>query len=129
MSEATLEHANVTTADPAKTAEQLCRIFGWRVRWEGEAKNNGYAVHVGSEGSYVALYRPGEAVSSNPTDSYTTRGGLNHLGVVVSDLDAVEAKVVAAGYKPYSHADYAPGRRFYFRDSDQLEIEVVSYQN
>ena len=46
---------------------------------------------------------------------------------MVDDLDAVEAKVVQAGYEPYSHADYEPGRRFYFNDADGVEFEVVAY--
>jgi catechol 2,3-dioxygenase-like lactoylglutathione lyase family enzyme len=52
---------------------------------------------------------------------------LNHVGVVVEDLDATEAKVRAAGFAPHSHADYEPGRRFYFHDRDGIEFEVVSY--
>ncbi len=53
---------------------------------------------------------------------------LNHIGVEVDDLDATEARVVAAGLTPFSHADYEPGRRFYFLDPDGIEYEVVSYR-
>ena len=35
--------------------------------------------------------------------------------------------VVEAGFKPINHADYEPGRRFYFHDHDGIEYEVVSY--
>mgnify|MGYP003543838926 CR=1 FL=1 len=52
---------------------------------------------------------------------------LNHIGVQVDDLDAVEAKVLAAGLTPYSHDNYEPGKRFYFFDGDGVEFEVVSY--
>jgi hypothetical protein len=52
---------------------------------------------------------------------------LNHIGVVVADLDLVEAQVRKAGFTPQSHADYAPGRRFYFKDHDEIEYEVVQY--
>ncbi len=62
-------------------------------------------------------------------DSYTAPGALNHVGVVVEDLEATEARVVAAGFKPHSHADYEPGRRFYFDDADGIEFEVVSYNS
>jgi glyoxylase I family protein len=48
--------------------------------------------------------------------------------VQVDDLDAVEAKVAAAGLKPFGHDDYDPGRRFYFLDPDGIEYEVVSYR-
>ena len=54
---------------------------------------------------------------------------MNHVGIVVQDLDATEEKVIAAGLKPFSHMDYDPGRRFYFLDEDQVEYEVVSYSS
>ena len=57
---------------------------------------------------------PPGGTPAEPGDSYTTRGGLNHLGITVDDLDATEARVTAAGFVPRSHADYEPGRRFYF---------------
>ncbi len=126
MSEATLEHVNITVSDPLKTAERLCALFGWRIRWRGDAIHTGHSIHVGAEGSYVAVYRHPQDLADN-VDSYRTRAGLNHIGVVVDDLDDVEARVRAMGYEPHSHADYEPGRRFYFRDDDEIEFEVVSY--
>ncbi len=83
--------------------------------------------HVGDESTYIALYQHahqrGQAV-----DTYVTTGGLNHFGVTADDLDEVERKVKSAGLTPYSHADYEPGRRFYFEDHDGTEWEVVSYR-
>lgn len=119
---AELEHVNVTVADAEATAKMLCELFDWRVRWSGAAKENGYTFHVGPETSYVAVYSP-------PEGRTPPRGPdrLNHIGVVVDDLDAVEAKVKALGYAPHSHADYEPGRRFYFDEENGIEIEVVSY--
>ncbi|MGC1486268.1 MAG: VOC family protein, partial [Albidovulum sp.] len=38
-----------------------------------------------------------------------------------------EMLVRAAGYSPTNHADYAPGRRFYFNEENGVEFEVVSY--
>ena len=52
---------------------------------------------------------------------------LNHIGIVVDDLDAIEQKVIARGDAPNSHQDYEPGRRFYFEDENGIEIEVISY--
>jgi len=123
---ATLEHANLTVSDPKATAAWMCELFGWHIRWQGKAKDKGYTVHVGSNDSYLALYAPASAASAGK-DTYSTIGGLNHVGVVVDDLDATEARVKAAGFKPHMHADYEPGRRFYFNDSDSVEFEVVAY--
>lgn len=125
MSEPYLEHVNFTVTDPAATAQILCDLFDWKIRWKGAAKDDGMSYHVGGENSYVAIYSRG---GSQPQgDSYATPGAMNHLGVVVDDLDAVEARVKAAGFIPHNHADYEPGQRFYFMAPDDVEIEVVSY--
>lgn len=126
MAPAALEHVNVTVSDPEKTAQRLCELFDWKIRWQGSAIHGGFTVHVGAEDSYLAVYskdNPGDPAA----ESYFTRGGLNHIGITVGDLDAVEARVKAMGYSPYNHADYEPGRRFYFDDEDGIEFEVVSY--
>ncbi len=128
MTAATLEHVNVTVSDPLKTARRLCELFDWHIRWQGDAIHSGSTVHVGSDDSYVAVYTRGTPAAGS-ADSYSTRGGLNHIGVVVDDLDGVESKVLEAGYTTHSHADYEPGRRFYFHDDDEIEFEVVSYQS
>ncbi|MGJ8610282.1 MAG: VOC family protein [Octadecabacter sp.] len=123
-----LEHVNVTVADPDASAALLGAVFGWRVRWAGPAIHGGYSVHVGSETSYVAFYTGAEGgVMDAQQSSYAQKAGLNHIAVVVDDLDAVEAKVIARGYETHSHADYEPGRRFYFREENGIEIEVVEY--
>jgi catechol 2,3-dioxygenase-like lactoylglutathione lyase family enzyme len=126
MSRAILEHVNVTVSDPEKTADMLCDLFNWQIRWSGDSINGGKTIHVGSEGSYVALYSPKGAANAIGS-SYENLGGLNHIAVVVKDLDDVEARVKAAGFTPGNHGDYEPGRRFYFHDHDNIEYEVVSY--
>ncbi len=118
-----LEHINLTVRDAKVTANTLCTLFDWKIRWEGEVLDGaGYSIHVGSDKSYLAIYAPHDGSGAKGKD-----GPLNHVGVVVDDLDAVEAKVKAAGYKPHLHADYDPGRRFYFDDENSVEFEVASY--
>ncbi|AXS39459.1 VOC family protein [Breoghania sp. L-A4] len=126
MATAFLEHVNITVSDPVKTAENLEKLFGWHIRWQGEAKDNGWTVHVGNDTSYVAVYSVGQPKAPAET-SYHTRGGLNHVGVVVEDLQAAENRVKEMGYVPHSHADYEPGQRFYFDGDDGIEFEVISY--
>ncbi|MFZ5962968.1 VOC family protein [Thalassococcus sp. BH17M4-6] len=123
---ARLEHVNICVTDPKATAEVLGRLFGWRVRWEGAAMGDGYSVHVGDDRGYVALYRPGHEMNA-AEGKYRRWASLNHIGVVVEDLDALEAAVRAEGLRTHSHADYEPGRRFYFDGPDEVEYEVVSY--
>ncbi|MEP4196681.1 MAG: VOC family protein [Aliishimia sp.] len=124
---AMLEHTNYSVKDPHKTAAWMQNVFGWRIRWEGSAMNGaGYTVHVGTKDRYVALYAQ-SANTPSQEDNYQTIGSLNHIGIVVSDLAAVEENVKAAGFEPFNHADYEPGQRFYFFDQDKIEYEVVCY--
>jgi predicted enzyme related to lactoylglutathione lyase len=123
-----LEHLNLTASDPVALADLLCRLFDWHIRWQGNAIHDGHTVHVGGENNYIAIYggRPNGKLTE-PSDSYSTRTGLNHIGIVVENLDDTESRVKLAGFIPHSHSDYEPGRRFYFEGPEDLEIEVVSY--
>lgn len=121
-----LEHVNLTSSDPDRFANLMCDLFGWKIRWRGDATQGGHTIHVGEETSYIAVYTKGVRDAAM-TSSYETPGGLNHIAVVVDDLDATEEKVKAAGYVTENHGDYEPGRRFYFREDDGIEIEIVSY--
>jgi catechol 2,3-dioxygenase-like lactoylglutathione lyase family enzyme len=126
MTGSTLEHVNFTVADAPATAKWLCDVFGWKIRWQGPSINDGRSIHVGSDDDYLALYTP-KSTRPRGGNERDGIGNLNHVGIVVDDLDAVEAKVKALGYPTHSHADYEPGRRFYFDDENGIEFEVVSY--
>jgi catechol 2,3-dioxygenase-like lactoylglutathione lyase family enzyme len=119
-----IEHVNVTVSDPARAAALMERVFGWRIRWQGPARDGGQTIHVGSDDHYLALYRGSELLTP---DDFAKGRPLNHVGIEVGDLNAAEARVVAEGLVPFSHGDYEPGRRFYFLDPDGIEYEVVSY--
>ena len=123
---AQLEHLNITVPDARATAAMLEEVFGWHIRWEGEATGGGFSIHVGSDQTYLALYTPLGDLSA-PEPRYGRVGAMNHIGVTVEDLDAAEAAFKRLGYEPHHHADYEPGRRFYVFDGDQIEIEVVQY--
>lgn len=121
----TLEHINVTVRDANKTAEILGQIFDWKVRWAGSAKDNGIAVHLGTDNTYIALYSHDDKHVADTSSKTLTQ--LNHIGVQVDNLEAIEKKVKALGFTAYNHGDYEPGKRFYFNLDDGLEIEAVSY--
>lgn len=123
---ALLEHANITVSDAPRTAAWMADLFGWHTRWQGPSKDGGVSIHVGTSDQYIALYQPATPVRDG-TSSYVTRGGLNHLAVVVDDIHEMEQAVADAGFTPESHADYEPGRRFYFHDTDGIEYEIVQY--
>jgi len=126
MSTPRIEHVNVTVSNPERAARLMEELFGWQVRWKGAARNGGHTIHVGSKEHYLALYTGRDVTYT--ADDFAKGRPLNHVGIEVDDLDATEARVVAAGLKPFGHDTYDPGRRFYFLDPDGIEYEVVSYR-
>lgn len=125
MTQAYLEHANVTVRNPQASADMLKQLFGWKERWSGPAMSGGFTVHVGTDDHYVAFYT-GPA-GQDAAAHFPKSQPLNHLAFVVDDLDEVERRVTALGLKAINHGDYDPGRRFYFFDENGIEYEIVSY--
>ena len=118
-----IEHVNLTVSDPERISQLFQKLLGWHERWRGEAMAGGWTIHVGDETTYLALY------SDRKEHGRHAKGvPLNHVGLLVDDLDAAERVVVDAGLEPFNHDDYEPGRRFYFFDWDGIEFEVVSYK-
>ena len=100
MSQAILEHVNYTTKNPQKTAAWMQKVFGWTIRWEGPALNDGYTIHIGGDAFYIALYAPADAPLAS-SDPHRVQNGLNHLGVIVEDLAATEVAAKALGFVTY----------------------------
>jgi predicted enzyme related to lactoylglutathione lyase len=125
MPGAFIEHVNITVRDPERSAKLMHDLFGWHIRWQGPSLNGGRTIHVGDDQFYLALYTSEGA--ETPEDAFRKGRPLNHVGIVVDDLDDAERRIVAAGLEPFNHGDYEPGRRFYFFDYDGTEFELVSY--
>lgn len=91
--------------------------------------SGGHTIHVGTDDQYLALYTNEgvKAANDGAGPTFEKSQPMNHVAMTVDDLNAVEAKVVAAGLKPFGHDDYDPGRRFYFFDWNGIEFEIVSY--
>ena len=120
-----IEHVNITVRDPERSAQLMHDLFGWTIRWQGPSLLGGRTIHVGDDRFYLALYTHDGA--GTPDDTFRKGRPLNHIGIVVDDLDDLERRVEAAGLVPFSHGNYEPGRRFYFYDFDGTEFELVSY--
>ena len=123
MPKGQIEHANLSVTDPERSAKLFIDMLGWHERWRGQSKMGGDTIHVGDATTYLALY-----TNENVAGNFAKGVPLNHIGVLVDDLDAAEQVVSDAGLEPFGHDDYDPGRRFYFFDWDGIEFEVVSYE-
>jgi len=73
-----LEHVNITVSDPAKTAQMLCDLFDWKVRWQGDA----IQLHSCGGGKFLHCplctnrsRRPGNQQLRNPWRSQSHRRG------------------------------------------------------
>ena len=122
MNQGRIEHVNLTVTDIERSAALFEKLLGWRQRWRGEAMSGGETIHVGDETAYLALY------TDRQDHSGQVKGvPLNHVGLLVDDLDTAEQVVLDHGLETFNHGEYEPGRRFYFFDWDGIEFEVVSY--
>ena len=117
-----LEHANITVSDPERSSAFLQKLCSWHERWRGASQLGGWTIHVGNARDYLAIY-----TDEKEHERFAKGVPLNHIGLVVDDLDAAERIVEEAGLVPFNHMDYEPGRRFYFFDWDGIEFEMVSY--
>jgi catechol 2,3-dioxygenase-like lactoylglutathione lyase family enzyme len=125
---ARLEHANLSVRDVEETLRFVaCALPGFRVRGRG-ADCAGHAwVHVGDDESYLALLQA-SAEAAAPFVPYGGTPGLNHLGFEVDDVDAVRARLAAAGYRETSVPNAHPHRRrVYFEDAEGNDWEFVEY--
>src|SRR5690348_15191006 len=92
MALGTIEHANLTVSDIERESALFQKLLGWRERWRGAARDGGETIHVGDDRSYLALY-----TDRQPHARFAKGEPLNHVGVVVDDLDAAEQVVLDAG--------------------------------
>src|SRR3954463_8178091 len=103
MRNAFIEHVNLTVSDPERSAKLFHDLFGWRVRWQGPARDRGRSlhvgggrpIHVGDDEAYLAVYAAPEPQPGSGL-AWPKGAPLNHVGIQVEDLDETERRVIAA---------------------------------
>ena len=124
-----LEHANITVPD-IDAAIAFLKVVDpeIEVRHDENPPGSYRWVHIGIGSSYIALQEP--HLDSNPTDNRRPYKdfGVNHIGWVVEDLDAVAQRLEAHGFRNgVSGEDNPYRRRKYYHDSAGFEWEFVEY--
>ena len=125
-----LEHANLTVRDLDDTLRFLLTALPhWRVRGEGRMDWFGQSIrwlHVGTDTQYLALQSGGQG---DGLDWQGHATGVKHLGLVVDDVEAVVARLAAAGY-PLDHwgGTTALRRSAYVVAPGSVQFEFVEYR-
>ncbi len=121
-----LEHANLTVRDLDQAVAFLqTALPELKVRGRGVGLHGPW-LHVGTDQSYLALEEASRD-DAGPRSAYADPG-LNHLGFVVSDVEAVRERLRGAGYREGFQAPSHPFRsRVYFYDAEGNEFEFVEY--
>ena len=124
-----LDHVNVTVVDIERSAEFLRIAFPhFRTRGGGEADDDGMRsawMHLGTDEAYVCLNQTTLVKQVDRDGSKET--GINHVGFIVDDVDALLGKYETAGFK-CSMMDEQPSRkRLYVTDLDGIVWEFVQY--
>lgn len=119
------EHINLACKNLNVTVSFYQTLFpDWRVRAEGENQGDRW-LHFGNDHFYLAL---NEAPSQERVHQLYENIGINHVGFVINDGDAMKALLDAHHIEYYTLSAPETRHRLYVTDPDGNEIELVEYQ-
>ena len=122
-----MEHANLQVRHFDDAVRFLSTAFpAFKVR--SESIRDGLRwMHIGTDETYIALNETKQE-SDSGWAPYSGKPGVNHLGYVVDDVDALRERLAAAGFKDSTYPNNHPHRkRVYFYDADGNDWEFVQY--
>jgi catechol 2,3-dioxygenase-like lactoylglutathione lyase family enzyme len=122
-----MEHANLHVRHFDDAVRFLKTAFpDFYVRSESESDGSRW-MHIGTDETYIALNETSDDRSAN-REPYDGKPGINHLGYEVDDVDALQERLVAAGFRDSTYPNSHPHRkRVYFYDADGNDWEFVQY--
>ncbi len=120
-----LEHNNITVNNLDETVSFLKTAMPeFEIRGSG-VHNGRKWIHIGTDESYLAL---NEATLKYEEAERYSGVGFNHMGFVVSDVEAVGKRLEDAGYeRSYPLTKQKFRIRDYFLDGDCNEYEFIQY--
>ena len=119
-----LEHANISVTDVDATVQFLQTAMpDYQIRHDSGPGPERW-VHVGTEETYICLNQ----MDNKDAEYQCHRPGINHIGFVVDDADALHDRMTNAGYKEgFIPTPHPYRKRVYFLDRDGMEYEFVQY--
>jgi catechol 2,3-dioxygenase-like lactoylglutathione lyase family enzyme len=120
-----MEHANITVKNLDDSVQFFQTAFPqMQIRGNGSTAQSKW-LHLGSESTYLALNERG---ATNEVQGDYEHNGINHIGFVVEDVEAIANRLLAAGYaRNYPKQVQRYRLRDYFLDADGNEYEFVQY--
>jgi len=124
-----IEHVNITVPD-IEEAISFLKILApdFEVRKDEEPSNSYRWTHIGNEAYYFALQEPHlDADSKKQLQTYKNYG-INHVALVVSNIQEIEEKLLDSGYNRGIDTPIEKHRkRAYYYDKAGFEWELVEY--
>ena len=124
-----IEHINITVPD-VDAAINFIKIVApdFEVRKDSKPSDSYRWVHIGNEKSYFALQEAHlAAVPKNRLQPYRNYG-INHVALVVSDVQEIEKRLIDNGYQKGIDTPVEKFRkRIYYLDNAGFEWELVEY--
>lgn len=120
-----LEHANITVKNLQKGIHFFQTAFPhFRIRAKGNDPREW--VHLGDDTTYLAI---NQVIGNTDIDRENYDDlGINHIGFVVEDVNAIVQQLISAGYKrDYPRQEEKFRIREYFADEDGNQYEFVEY--
>ena len=124
-----IEHVNITVPDIDETIRFLKIVApDFEVRKDEKPSNSYRWTHIGNETYYFALQEPHlDADSKKQLQTYKNYG-INHVALVVSNIQEIEEKLLDSGYNRGIDTPIEKHRkRAYYYDKAGFEWELVEY--
>ena len=125
-----LEHANITVLDLDEAVKFVTTALPhFRIRGRGEQDQGDWKLtwlHVGTDDTYISLMQTDIVALGERQLKDST--GINHVGFVVEDVEAVKGRLETGGYKAVYALPHHPHRkRLYSTDPSGVTWEFVEY--
>ncbi len=125
----TIEHANITVPD-IDVAIRFLKIVAPDFFVRKDVKKDGEYrwAHIGNDHFYIALQEPHLAKSPTVGSVAYENSGVNHIALIVSNLDKIEQQLMREGYQKSIDTPIEKYRkRLYYYDTEGFEWELIEY--
>jgi catechol 2,3-dioxygenase-like lactoylglutathione lyase family enzyme len=122
-----VEHVQYVVSDLEAAIRFYSTVFGWTVRGRGheQAQDRSYEwVHIGTDTSYMAFRTPYDGEPF--TEGIRGYKG-NHIGIVTDSPEEVLSRLKDFGCTIRTATGHPYRLRYYARDFDDNEIEIIHY--